>query len=272
MNWTQSRPGRPRAWIRLLAVATMAAGLPALSASRASADGNFHVACGFSHRNHDDPIVFPRIPGSAHLHHYFGSRDTDAFSTVRSMRNARTTCAFKPDTSGYWAPALRRPNGKFVRPDRLTAYYWGDRHTQAFPNGLKMLAGGDTHKLKRAGWACGEGHAQTSRPKDCGRKKLRAVIVFPSCWDGARTDSSNHRGHMSYPVAARCGTKDHPVKVPKLVYHIRYPVRDGRGFTLSSGNATTLHGDFWNTWHQRALKKKVRTCLHRLRNCRLGNR
>jgi Domain of unknown function (DUF1996) len=268
MNRSERRR-RSRTWNPILVLVALTVGLSGFSGEVASADGNFHVVCAFSHANRDDPIVFPRKPGRAHLHHYFGSRDSDAFSTLRSMRRRPTTCAFKPDTAGYWVPALRNRSGKVVRPDRLFAYYWGDKQTRPFRAGLKMLAGGDTHKLKRAGWACGEGHATSSLPRDCGNNKVRAVITFPSCWDGKRKDSPTHRGHMSYPVAGRC-TRTHPVEVPKLAYHIRYPISNGKGFRLSSGSATTLHGDFWNTWHQRALRRSVRRCLNHLRKCKLG--
>lgn len=270
MHGTDWNPGRAQAWIRTLSVVILLVGLSGHLGAVASADGDFHVACAFSHGNHDDPIVYPDQKGRAHLHHFFGSRDTDAFSTVRSMRRARTTCGFDPDTAGYWVPALVNRNGKAVRPERVATYYWGDRQTRAFPAGLKMLAGGDSHNLMQAGYACTQGRPQSSLPRDCGNNKVRAVITFPSCWDGERRDSNNHRAHMSYPVAGRC-TNSHPIEVPKLVFHVRYPVKDGRGFTLSSGSAYTLHGDFWNTWHQRAQKRKVRQCLHQLRSCRLGS-
>ena len=43
--------------------------------------GYFAVACGFSHRNQDDPIVYPRERGRSHDHTYFGNSSTNAFST-----------------------------------------------------------------------------------------------------------------------------------------------------------------------------------------------
>jgi hypothetical protein len=270
MNGTERTRGSAGRWNRIWALTALVVGLSAVQGSVALADGNFHVACAFSHGNNDDPIVFPREPGRAHLHHYFGSRDTDAFSTLTSMRQAGTTCAFKPDTAGYWVPALRDRSGNVVRPERVATYYWGDQATKPFPEGLKMLAGGDTRNLRRAGWTCGEGIPQSSLPKDCGRNKLKAVIIFPSCWDGQRLDSPDHRAHMSYPVAGRCGTRDYPIDVPRLTYHVRYPVTNGTGFTLSSGSAYTLHGDFWNTWDQAVQAQKVRECLNGLKKCRLG--
>jgi hypothetical protein len=238
-------------------------------AAVAEADSNFSVFCGFSHANHDDPIVYPGQVGKAHLHHFFGSRDTDAYSTVSSMRNAGTTCGFNPDTAGYWVPALKDRTGKVIQAYRISTYYWGDKQTKPFPEGLKILAGGDTRKLKQAGWSCGDGFPQSSLPQDCGGREVRAVIVFPSCWDGERKDSADHRSHMAYPEAGGCPTRAYPVKVPKLVYHVRYPVYNASGYTLSSGSAYTLHGDFWNTWTQSVLAQKVSSCLNQLKICKL---
>jgi Domain of unknown function (DUF1996) len=62
--------------------------------------GYFAVACRFSHRNHDDPIVFPGHRGRSHDHTYFGNTSTDAFSTPASLRNAgQTTCLPPEDTT-----------------------------------------------------------------------------------------------------------------------------------------------------------------------------
>ena len=71
--------------------------------------GGFIVACGFSHRNQDDPIVFPRQPGRSHDHTFFGNRSTNAFSTAASLRkHRRTSCPYSggADSAAYWAPTL----------------------------------------------------------------------------------------------------------------------------------------------------------------------
>jgi hypothetical protein len=269
---------RYRPWrSRIIVVVTLSISLMGLSGPPARADvfkGSFSVFCGPSHRNRSDPIVYPRQPGKSHLHQFFGNRSTNAFSTYKRMLNARTTCGFRPDTAGYWAPALKNRSGKVVRPFHLSAYYRGDRNTQAFPPGLKMLAGGSTSNLRRAGWTCGEGDPDFHQPPDCGNRRLRAVVIFPSCWDGKRKDSPNHRGHMSYREAGGCPAH-HPVEVPKLILFAKYRVGNGNGFRLSSDpkghpGGTTLHADFWNTWHQLALRRAVRGCINQERSCKLG--
>jgi hypothetical protein len=272
-------PHRPWRW-RTLTVMVLAttligsSGLWPLPAQARVFFGTFSIFCGLSHRNHDDPIVYPRKPGRAHLHQFFGSRDTNAFSTIETMRKAGTTCGFSPDTAGYWVPALKNRSGHVVRPNRLSSYYRGGLKTQPFPPGLKVIAGGNTRNLQKAGWTCGEGLPDFSRPRDCGNRQLKAVVVFPSCWDGRRKDSTNHRAHMSYREAGKCPSH-HPVEVPRIVLHILYPVSDGTGFRLSSDEGgdkggTTLHADFWNTWDQLALKRAVRNCINELRTCKLG--
>jgi hypothetical protein len=89
---------------------------------RSGGGGYFAVVCGFSHRNMDDPIVFPRQAGRSHDHTYFGARSTNAFSSPASLReDGRTTCRLRADTAAYWAPTLL-VRGQAVEPLALVAY------------------------------------------------------------------------------------------------------------------------------------------------------
>src|ERR671919_937136 len=105
--------------------------------------GYFAVACGFSHRNQDDPIVFPGQRGRSHDHTYFGNTATNASSTPASLRAAgETTCRLRADTAAYWAPTLY-VRGNAVEPRGAVVYYV--RRTiapvQAFPANLEIIAG-----------------------------------------------------------------------------------------------------------------------------------
>jgi hypothetical protein len=258
---------------RFLVTAMVALGVIGLTEIAQAANGfkgNFNVKCAFSHANYDDPIVYPGQPGAAHLHHFFGSRTTDAFSTASSMRSSATTCSFGGDTSGYWVPALVNRTGQVVQPYKVVAYYRGDERTKPFPKGLKMIAGGDTRNLSEAGYSCSgtDGNAHFSLPQDCGNREVEAVVTFLPCWDGQNKDSLNHRSHMSDPVGMNC-PPSHPVKVPRLTLHVRYRINNGTGYSLSSGSAYTLHADFWNTWNQTALAQKVQECINPLKSCAL---
>jgi len=70
----------------MLLIGTLIAGTP----TPAHAEQQFIVDCLFAHRAKDDPIVYPRQPGASHMHDFFGNKSTNAFSTYRSMRRART--------------------------------------------------------------------------------------------------------------------------------------------------------------------------------------
>lgn len=271
----RSRPAARRAGraLRILfsALALVFMLAPAAQASK----GQFHVSCDFSHAAMDDPIVSPGEPGSSHVHNFFGNTSTDAFSTYASMRKSSTSCSFGADTSGYWAPALMDQSGNVVTPKGMTAYYLARGKVTAPPKNLRMIAGGDTSKLRISGYACGEGNATSSVPNDCGSAWLKGVIVFPSCWDGKRLDSPNHRRHMAYPTGKGC-PKGHPVQLPKIVFHITYGIHDGRGYALVSDemmgmkHGMSLHADLWNTWNQSVLEQQVSDCLNAGDSCDLG--
>jgi hypothetical protein len=52
-----------------------------------------------------------------------------------------------------------------------------------------------------------------------------------------------------------------------IALQVVYRLRNGTGITLSSGNATTLHADFWNTWDQAGLEVAVATCITSGQQC-----
>jgi Domain of unknown function (DUF1996) len=253
----------------LLALATLvtahgsaAAGASTASASHGSRGGGyFVVVCRFSHRNQDDPIVFPRQPGRSHDHTYFGNRSTDAFSTPASLRDGRTTCQLRADTAAYWAPTLF-VRSRAVEPLAVVAYYVRRTSDEVdpFPAGLKVIAGdamAQTAQSTRVTfWSCAVPRAErTSTIPTCPgtlRGGLRLHVNFPDCWDGERLDSANHKSHMAYSRAGECPVS-HPVEVPGLSLVVYYGVRGGATSELSSGGDFSAHADFVNAWNQRAL-------------------
>ncbi len=115
-------------------------------------------------------------------------------------------------------------------------YYWGFRaSTTAFPPDLRVIAGatvgvptGTSVGTRKVGWMCVKGGTVFASPPDCGTEFLHMIVTFPSCWDGASTDSPDHHCHLAYPVGRTCPA-DHPVIVPRLVVHVIYDLNDGRG-------------------------------------------
>ena len=248
-------------------VARSSDGGPRLDRGRAS----FAVFCGFSHRNQDDPIVFPNQPNRSHEHTYFGNTSTNAFSTPASLRaSARTTCRIRGDTAAYWAPTLV-VGGRPVDPLGAVVYYvrQTSEPVAAFPAGLQVIAGSAAARSPQSqrvtSWSCGRrGAGRTSAVPTCPvGTRLRLSVNFPNCWDGTRLDSPDHQSHMAYSVDGVCPAS-HPVEVPALSLQIHYPVEGGPAAELSSGGQFSAHADFVNAWDQRTLQALVDRYLNRV--------
>jgi Domain of unknown function (DUF1996) len=249
--------------------------------------GSFLVACGFSHRNHDDPIVFPRQPGRSHDHTYFGNRSTNAFSTPASLRkHRRTPCHLsgRADSAAYWVPTLFI-RGRAVKPLGLLANYARRTHARVdpFPAGLKMIAG-DAHARspqpsRVTSWSCADepnffeprldrGSKRGARIPDCDSTVgvLRLQVNFPNCWDGSRLDSANHKSHMAYSAQGVC-PRSHSVEVPALTLFVYYDygISGGPSSELSSGGRFSAHADFVNAWKQAGLAALVNRYMGRKR-------
>jgi uncharacterized protein DUF1996 len=247
---------------------------PALSGA-----ATFISACSFSHFAPDDPIVFPRAPGFSHDHTFVGNVSTSAFSTLSSLRSARTTCAPRTDTAAYWAPTLY-VDGNPITPRGAAIYY--RRLTTApvrpFPPGLRMVAG-NSHAVRPQSqqityWDCGvfkenfyaprglESSALSSGIPHCAQyANLQLHVTFPNCWNGKSLDSADHRSHMAYSVAGRCPSS-HPVAVPAITLVYNYLALGPGKPILSSGGQYSGHADFINAWNEHALAELVDICLN----------
>lgn len=240
--------------------------------STETAAGMFVTKCGFSHQRQVDPIVVPGPKGtlSGHLHDFFANRSTDSDSTHSSMVAAGTTCGLLTDTAGYWAPSLVSPSGSIVRPGSLYPMYrnvpvtYGT--TTAFPPDFRLIAGG-VGTFPNSGWVCSSApKVRYAAPPDCGTNRLIGILEFPNCWDGASTDSADHRSHVVYFQNNAC-PESHPVKLPRQSWKLYYPKGSiGSGYRLADGEVL-LHGDFWNTWQQAGLEQLVNDCLRAGKTC-----
>ena len=268
-----------------LSLAAMTAGVSHSADPSPYGRGVFASFCEWSHSAHDDPIVHPGQAGAAHRHDFFGNTTTDAHSTGRSLRRGRGNCSIRADRAAYWTPSLYR-GAEAIRPTRATAWYLkggAGRGIRAFPRRLRMIAGdAQATRPQRAqivNWSCADespaaSAAQTAggRIPSCAYGGVRLRVSFPSCWDGRRRDSPDHKSHMAYRVwdretaSMRC-PRSHPVAVPALILDVEYPLRDGDDVTLASGHVNTVHADFFNGWRQRALRRLTRRCLARSRPC-----
>jgi hypothetical protein len=255
----------------LIAAGSMLALSPTASAN------SFFVTCTESHVSHDDPIVFPGQPGAAHRHEFFGAASADASSTTASLEASRTTCAHRDDTAAYWVPTLEVRGVRLV--GTLRAYYQraGKPRAAAPPRGLRIVAG-DPHAMEVqprtvTTWTCvGAGRTdQFSDVPACRRgERLGAWVKFPDCWNGRTLDSADHRSHLAYAVRGRCPAT-HPVAIMRLALLVTWPARPAGAAAIRLGgdhmDAMGMHGDFWNSWHQRALRQLRWDCIELAAPC-----
>jgi hypothetical protein len=226
----------------------------------------FCVRCDFSHRNSDDPIVYPGKKGAAHSHDFFGNRSTKYNSTYESLTNkkAKTTCTRPEDKASYWIPTVKW-NGTNLTASRGIFYYRASLKDPAtvkpHPAGLKVVPNTNVN------WRCGvEGTYSSTPPTQCSNGQLDVRIIFPDCSNG-QLDSADHRSHMTYAQLQSEGKRvcpdTHPTPVPALSAIISFPIPTSEGkVTLSSGEASTMHADFFNAWKQEELTRLVEHCIN----------
>jgi hypothetical protein len=246
----------------LVSAAESGASRTVSSASSFPGGAYFNLACGFSHRNNDDPIVFPGQPGRSHNHTYIGNRSVDASSTPASLRRGETTCEIDTDSSTYWVPTLYLGSEPVV-PLAGVVYYvrLTSQRVSPFPADLKMVAGSTTTRKPQpknvASWSCGGvgGSRRFAAVQACTEDEaLELRVQFPNCWNGKTSDSANHRGHMAYASAGRCPST-HAVAVPTLIVVLLYPPVP-RSARPASGKFAA-HADFMNGWDRDALQSLV---------------
>ncbi|MFG1605307.1 DUF1996 domain-containing protein [Actinoplanes sp. NPDC049265] len=245
-------------------------------------NAEFNATCEFSHAKPDDPIVFPNMAGASHMHSIFGNKGLDAFSTPESLTKfTASSCKPIEDHSAYWVPELRE-HGVAVEPDEVVVYYGSlledKSKTMPMPFGLRMLVGDpkkqvDTPKGAVNQFYCAGGPQDgASRSTDgnwpvCDGGKLHFTLRFPDCWDGKHLDSPNHRDHVAFGQGGKC-TATHPVPIPALTFSIAYPTSGSKdGFALSSGKASSMHGDAFFAWEDTAMAERVKNCVVQVTPC-----
>jgi hypothetical protein len=260
------------------AVALLAALASAPTASAASFEhgASFAVRCDFSHRLSDDPIKYPYPPGNkgaSHSHDFFGNRSTQYNSTYDgsatgsvSMIGKPTTCSRPEDTAGYWIPTVSWKDSKGTQTtltaNRAVFYYRaGLKDYRTVQPSAKDLRVVDDARIT---WYCGTGDDKASSaipPTQCSSGVLGLKIVFPDCvakdptTGGQQLDSPDHESHMVKSKLQDGDTRvcpsAYPIPVPTLTVNINFPMPTTSGtVVLSSGDASSIHADFWNTWNQ----------------------
>ncbi|MFI1990519.1 DUF1996 domain-containing protein [Actinoplanes sp. NPDC020271] len=238
----------------------------------------FHTDCSVSGEAPDDPIVFPNLPGASHLHTFFGPKVT-ASSTAKDLLAESTTCTAPGDNSAYWGPALLL-NGTPVKMKNFRAYYGAKikdpKTVRPFPPGLVMVQGDAKRQVATPAGASGQfwcaGSAEIGRSKDGNWPECAAggnliyQLTFQDCWDGKHVDSPDHKSHMGPSVNGVC-TGNYPVAIPSLSLMLGYDSLGGDGLALSSGMASSIHGDFMNAWDPAKLGALIKVCINAGAKC-----
>ncbi|MEH1130539.1 DUF1996 domain-containing protein [Micromonospora sp. CPCC 206061] len=235
------------------------------------------------HRNTANYVVAPGVPGPPHhVHDYVGNLSTGLDSTDATLAAAPTTCA-NGDKSTYYWPVLRKGaradtgHGAIEVPAAvtLTAYPDPGGPVVEMPRLLRATTGdarAATHDagLARPSWTCaGAGPPGPRYPLCPGGARLLRVFEFPSCWDGRRVDSPDHRAHLVFPAPEGCprGT----FAVPRLRLTVAYERPDGDRFAIDGfpdqrGSPVTDHAFLVNLMPE-ALMAQVVRCLNTGAGC-----
>ncbi len=264
------------AWQRELAAFNAVKPLPVPAGTTRVAE--FHTDCAVANEAKDDPVVLPGLPGASHMHTFFGPT-VDAATRPADLFNRATNCNAPGDNSAYWVPQLTR-DGQPVKVKSFRVYY-GSRlpdpsATVPFPPGLVMVHGDAKRQVATPKGAGGQfwcaGSAETGRSADgnwpvCAPGgNLIFQLVFQDCWDGKHIDSPDHKSHLGPAQNGKC-TGQYPVAVPNLSFMVNYDSLGGNGLALSSGMASSMHGDFVNAWKPANLGPLVKICLNAKAKC-----
>jgi hypothetical protein len=240
----------------------------------------FHTDCSVSSQSPDDPIVLPGMPGASHMHTFFGASGMNASTKPSDLLTAATNCSADGDHSAYWVPQLQK-NGTAVPMKSFRVYYGNGsvsdfQDIKPFPPGLVMVA--RDAKLQVATpksyspqfWCAGS--AETGRSADgnwpicASGGNLIFQLGFKNCWDGKHLDAPDHKSHMGDPVNGKC-TGAYPVALPSISLMVNYDSLGGDGLTLSSGMASSMHGDFMMGWTPQSISEMVKVCLNQGYKC-----
>ncbi|WP_327676995.1 DUF1996 domain-containing protein [Streptomyces sp. NBC_00467] len=284
-------------------ITSVAPNVQRIGKGRNASTGSFVSRCGVNEKgqfNSDNVIVAPGVGnGAHHTHDYVGALGVDAFTTNESLAAGRTTCT-NGDRSTYYWPVLRdrdgveqsdadQPGGgaegnvgEILTPASVSLQFVGSPRTKvaAMPRFLRIITGDAKANANgganaNARWSC-TGFESRVELKDkypiCpqGSKVVR-ISKFQSCWDGANTDSANHRSHVAFADArGNCPTGFRAI--PQLVQRVTYNGLAGStrfavdSFPESFHKPITDHGDFINAMSDPLMRKAV-ACINAGRRC-----
>lgn len=210
--------------------------IPAGPAQAQSKELRFSIHCRPGPVRQVDPLVSPGQP-SHHLHQFFGNTGvTQDREPVRVMRQKPTTCALSQDTGAYWIPVLRDAQGDVIPVAHVLVYY---RHSTTRGNVVRAHLPDTGIVSPDHVWMCKDSDTFSSPPDCTGR---------PSHPDGA-----------GLRIVFRPTPHPDGGWTPNVAFNVRYTRQNLTGARFDMG--VGAHGDFWNTWRQRAYRTLVSRCL-----------
>ena len=280
-------------------ITTVPVAAPAPAVLPGAATGSYVEHCGTdadgAHRNADNVIADPRLPGGAHhTHDYVGNLSTNAFSTDESLAAAGTTCADGDLSTCYW-PVLRvlgqqgpdvtavggGVDGNLGRilPAAVDLRFVGSPVSQVVPAPRFLREAVGDPKAFTDGligvhpqWTCtGYADRVTDRYPLCpaGSRVVR-VFDFPSCWDGRSLDSANHHTHL-LPANPDGSCPHATFPIPQLRITLSYDVPAGARYAIDSfpeqrHSPLTDHADYIDVLTDQQ-ESQVVDCLNSGRSC-----
>ncbi|EGB2290135.1 DUF1996 domain-containing protein [Salmonella enterica] len=286
--------------MKLNLITVSLATLVAAGAFPAHAGPQAHVVCGYHHTLGDDAIMMFGKANQAMWHDFFGNTHTDAVSTYQTLRaQPDTTCDNKADSSAYWAPSMKLPDGEIVNPAYQKTYYQSTNVAQyplhPFPAGLELLAG-DHHGTGPSSaitFLCANGKGYTNKVGEiCGLRKagdavqFNIGIAFPNCWDGVNLKPTHSHNNAIYADHGKCSA-DYPVKIPTVNINIAWvlvlpqissldtskvelsmdSVMHGETREERWGSLYTAHADFMNGWTEDGAQFMTDLCMNQGLDC-----
>jgi hypothetical protein len=281
-------------------ITTVPASAPALTATADASTGSYVEHCGSNadggHRNADNVIVSPGMPGNAHhTHDYVGNVSTDAFSTNASLAAAGTTCTNGDRSTFYW-PVLRvlgasgsdphavgggadGNHGRILPPSSVDLRFVGSQvsHVVPAPEFLRASVGDakaftDGNTSAQPQWTCSGFTNRTTQmyPLCPNGSKVVRTFDFPSCWDGRSLDSPDHHAHLGSAAAnAACPHGTFPI--PRLRIVLTYDVPHGATYAIDTfpeqqRSPRTDHADYIDVMTDGS-QAQVVDCINSGRSC-----
>lgn len=224
-----------------------------------------------------DPIINPDGL-SAHVHSFFGATRAAPSTTYADLRSSTgNTGNVKENKSLYWHPTIYKFNKETktysIQETSLfsTYYIWETGSAKAFPDGFKMVGGGepDLENMMQYAECVNPGNCPDG---DCERwndffpattcDELEMSMRMPSCWDGVNLDSPDHRSHVVYPEGSEpdgACPPSHPVQLPQIRVFTRLEPYTG-GIHLFSDGTGYFHADYFSGWEETFLQKVLDEC------------